>query len=239
MAYRLLRSAILGAVFGMTAAIAADPPAGAKTAKEALAPMQGWVGSWKATGTIDGTVEEKQAGLWSETQQWAWNFADPASPKLKWTVKDGKHAQGGEVRFRPDPGDFVLTLETPDKKKLEYNGTLIVGKQKEVILTVERTVNDEQLERLTFTQLHPNRTLVRCEIRPIAGKQYIKKYQIGATKEGEAFAKTGKGNECIVSGGRGTIPVTHKGTTYYVCCSGCKDAFLEDPDKWISAAKKP
>jgi len=219
--------------------IAADPAAKPKHAKEALAPMQGWIGTWKATGGIDGTVEEKQAGLWSEMHQWEWNFAAPDEPKLKWIVKDGKHAIGGEVRFRPEAGDFLLTLETMDKRKLEYAGTLIVGKQKEVILSVERKLDEDKLERLTFTQLHSNRTLVRCEIRPIAGKQYAKKYQIGATKEGEAFAKTGKGNECIVSGGRGTIPVTHKGTTYYVCCSGCKDAFLEEPDKWIAAAKKP
>jgi len=235
MALFLIRFAVLCGLL----TVAADPMAKPKDAKEALAPMQGWVGSWKATGTIDGTVEEKQAGLWSEMHQWEWNFAIPTQPKLKWTVKDGKHAQGGEVRFRPEPGDFVLVLDSLDGKKLEYVGTLTVGKQKEVVLAVERKLNEEQIERLTFTQLHSNRTLVRCDIRPIAGKQYTKKYQIGATKDGEAFAKVGKGNECIVSGGRGTIPLTHKGVTYYVCCSGCKDAFLEDPEKWINAAKKP
>lgn len=235
MVFFLLRSAL----FCSACAVVADPPAKPKDAKEALAPMQGWIGSWKASGTIDGTVEEKQAGLWSETQRWEWNFATPAEPKLKWSAKDGKHAKGGEVRFRPDPGDFVLTLSTPDDKKLEYFGTVTIGKQKEVMLVVERKLEGERIERLTFTQLHPNRTLIRCEIRPIAGKQFTKIYQIGATKEGEAFAKNGNAHDCIVSGGRGTIPVTHKGTTYYVCCSGCKDAFLEEPEKWIAAAKKP
>ena len=35
------------------------------------------------------------------------------------------------------------------------------------------------------------------------------------------------------SGGRGTIPVTYKGQTYYVCCTGCRDAFKEDPEKYL------
>jgi YHS domain-containing protein len=25
----------------------------------------------------------------------------------------------------------------------------------------------------------------------------------------------------------------YKGTTYYVCCTGCKDAFLADPGKYV------
>ncbi len=36
---------------------------------------------------------------------------------------------------------------------------------------------------------------------------------------------------CVVTGGLGKIAVTYKGQTYYVCCSGCKDAFEENPEK--------
>jgi YHS domain-containing protein len=29
------------------------------------------------------------------------------------------------------------------------------------------------------------------------------------------------------------MPVTYKGKTYYVCCTGCRDAFKENPEKYI------
>ena len=40
----------------------------------------------------------------------------------------------------------------------------------------------------------------------------------------------------IVSGGTGTIKVMYKGMTYFVCCTGCRDAFLDDPEKYIREA---
>ena len=53
-------------------------------------------------------------------------------------------------------------------------------------------------------------------------------------KEGESFASAGgKKPVCIVTGGLGTTAVSYKGATYYVCCSGCREAFLEDPEKFI------
>jgi hypothetical protein len=38
---------------------------------------------------------------------------------------------------------------------------------------------------------------------------------------------------CIVSGGLGKITVSYKGKTYYVCCSGCRDAFSDQPEKYV------
>jgi YHS domain-containing protein len=92
--------------------------------------------------------------------------------------------------------------------------------------------------------LHHNRHLYRFETRPGGtAVAFTKKYQVGATKEGVAFAEVSKAQECIVSGGQGTMKVTHKGKDYWVCCSGCRDAFKEDPEKFIkeaeAKAKKP
>ncbi|MBV9126060.1 MAG: YHS domain-containing protein [Planctomycetes bacterium] len=44
--------------------------------------------------------------------------------------------------------------------------------------------------------------------------------------------------ECIVTGGLGTIPVSYKGITYYVCCTGCKQAFEDNPEKILKEAAK-
>jgi YHS domain-containing protein len=52
-------------------------------------------------------------------------------------------------------------------------------------------------------------------------------------------AREGSGGpECIVSGGPGTIKVMYKGEAYYVCCSGCKAAFLDEPEKFIKELKE-
>ena len=59
--------------------------------------------------------------------------------------------------------------------------------------------------------------------------------------EGEAFGVTEKKVECIVTGGLGKIPVSYMGQTYYVCCTGCRDAFNENPakirDEWKAKKK--
>ena len=110
---------------------------------------------------------------------------------------------------------------------------------KDKVLALTRTDGPAAEEqRLVFSLLHHNRHLYRFETRP-AGTTvaYGKKYQVGATKEGEAFANVPKGPECIVSGGLGTMKVSYKGKDYFVCCSGCRDEFKENPEKYIKEAE--
>ncbi|MBC8117186.1 MAG: YHS domain-containing protein [Candidatus Saccharimonas sp.] len=38
----------------------------------------------------------------------------------------------------------------------------------------------------------------------------------------------------MISQGLGTISVSYKGKSYWVCCSGCKAAFDDEPEKWIA-----
>ena len=54
---------------------------------------------------------------------------------------------------------------------------------------------------------------------------------------GESLGKTEKKNECVVSGGTGTMPITYKGETFYVCCSGCRDEFNSNPEKYVKEFK--
>ena len=65
-------------------------------------------------------------------------------------------------------------------------------------------------------------------------------FKSAGNKEGESLAggKTAKKPECIITGGTGTIAVTYKGKTYYVCCTGCRDEFNANPQKYIDAAEK-
>jgi len=108
------------------------------------------------------------------------------------------------------------------------------GSFKNKVLTLERTDSlKDETHRLVFTLLHANRYLYREEGK----KLFTRLYQVGATKEGVAFA-TGDGKpECIVSGGLGTMKVSYMGETYYVCCTGCRDAFNDDPEKYVKEYK--
>jgi hypothetical protein len=67
---------------------------------------------------------------------------------------------------------------------------------------------------------------------------FSQQYQVGFTKEGESFATAKNKVECIVTGGLGTIAVTYNNQTYYVCCSGCRDAFMANPAKIIAEYNK-
>jgi hypothetical protein len=234
-------SIILLALF----AIAANPPVRSMTAKDALQPFNALVGSWKGSGAPEGTRDERAAGAWTENIEWVWRFKG-SDAWLEATLVKGKHFSKGELRYTPlvdkksaEPR-YTLTLTAPDKSTSRFVGAL-----KEKVLTLDRTDGpaDEQ-QRFVINLLHHNRYLYRFESRP-AGTTvaFNRKFQVGATKEGVPFADVPKGPECIVSGGLGTIKVTYKGKDYWVCCTGCRDEFKADPEKYLkeaaAKAKKP
>jgi YHS domain-containing protein len=73
-----------------------------------------------------------------------------------------------------------------------------------------------------------DRLLVLYEAR--AGGDYARLAEVGATRKGISFAQGTGYPECIVTGGHGSIAVEYNGKTYYVCCTGCRDLFKEDPE---------
>jgi hypothetical protein len=205
-----------------------------QTPRDALRPFNDLIGSWRCTGEPEGTREQKQRGFWVETVQWEWQFkGDDAW--LTARFDKSKHFLRGELRALPEPGRFTLRLESLNKEQLEYTGALADRK-----LTVERSdAATGETHRLVFTLLHNNRFVYRAETKPADRPLFTRRYQVGATKEGVPFAALATtAPECIVSGGLGTMPVTYQGETYYVCCTGCRDAFREEPEKYIKEYKE-
>jgi YHS domain-containing protein len=222
----MTRSCLLALLFAVPLH-AEDKPS--SPAREALKPFNDLVGSWNGTGEPEGTRAEKIKGFWTETIDWEWQFkGDDASMKL--TFDKGKYFAAGELRYVPDKKVFRLSATTPEKKTLIFEGPL-EGKR----LTLERQdPATKETQRLVFTFLHANRHLYRYEVKKDDSVSFAKQYQVGATKKGVPFATGGDSYpECIVSGGRGTIAVMYKGKTYYVCCSGCRDEFKDNPEKYI------
>jgi hypothetical protein len=203
----------------------ADPPA-PRSPKEALKPFGDLIGSWRGTGTPVGPLGAR-AEFWSEKIAWEWQFKGNDA-WLKASFDKSKNFTAGELRYIPDKDQFAFTVRTPAKQTLVYTGAL-----KERVLTLERQQNGE-VHRLVFTMLHPERHLYRYEVRPAGKALFAKKYSVGATKEGVAFAGPDGRPECVVSGGLGTSTVSYMGKTYYVCCSGCRAEFHENPAKYIA-----
>ena len=207
----------------------ASHPTAETTPKEALKAFNDLIGSWKATGTPEGNREDKQRGFWTETLTWEWQFRGKDS-WLKFDADKGKHFMGGELRYLPSEDKYQLTARTPAKTDEIYTGEL-----KGRTLSLDRTDDKTgDVHRVVIKLLHSNRYLYRYEVKAKGRTLFARRYEVGATKEGEPFAAGGNAAPvCIVSGGLGTIRVAYKGREFFVCCSGCKTAFDEDPEKFI------
>jgi len=225
----LSRSAVLLALAGAALGSADPPEPGPRTAKEALKTFRDLIGTWRAAGNPEGSRVDKQKGFWTETMVWEWQFKGKDA-WFKVEFQNGKHYTHGELRYLLDKKEYQLSLKTTAKETITFTGTY-----KDRRLTLDRI--DEQAretQRFVLTLLHSNRFLYRYEVKPEGRPLFATRFQVGATKEGVPFATAGSLQpECVVSGGLGTMPVMYNGKTYYVCCSGCRDAFRDEPEKYI------
>jgi YHS domain-containing protein len=214
-------------LYGPLAADEADSngrtPETRQSAKEALAEFNPLIGGWRGVGQ---PRRNSSVGAWTETAEWVWEFKDD-SVGIRYEVKDGNLLETALLTWDPQTEVFRLHARFTDEVEREYQGRLDDRR-----LVLESEPDDEQLvHRITITQLNEKRTLVLHERRRAAQSFYSRVAEVGYTREGTSLAVEGTGGpECIVTGGLATIPVTHKGETYYVCCTGCQQAFEDDPE---------
>ena len=126
-----------------------------------------------------------------------------------------------------------MTLVDKAGKKTVYEGEI-----KKKILTLERTdpdSNDTTQVRMSCIS-DGDRLIYSTWLKPDGRTQYAKQFEVGYTRDGVTFGieAGGKKPVCVVTGGLGTMAVSFGGATYYVCCSGCRDAFNENPAKVVA-----
>jgi hypothetical protein len=224
---------LLGLIALAVPATAADDDDDKAAAKEALKELQDFIGGWKGNGGPDKPRPGPRDTVWSEKVSWSWRFkGDDAW--LTMAVKDGKVFKAGELRYLPDKKVYQMTVTDQDDKKLVFEGKL-----RGEVLTLERVDPDSKAtQRITMnTAAEGVRFIYRVAHKDDGSTVWKKDYLVACTKEGESLGKAEKKNICVVSGGVGTMPVSYKGETYYVCCSGCADAFKENPEKYIAEFK--
>jgi YHS domain len=199
-----------------------------KSPKQGLQALNDLIGSWRGTGEPNGTREEKQRNFWQEKIVWQWQFKG-RDVYLRADIEKGKHFTAAELRYLPDKDRYQLTATTSSKEKLVFEGPLERKR-----LTLERVDEKaKETQRLVISLLHFNRHVYRYDVKPKDRSAFTEVFHVGATKEDVEFAGEDDKPECVVSGGLGTMPVVYKGKTYYVCCTGCRDAFMDEPEKYI------
>lgn len=218
---RLLVSGLVMLAMAVPAMQAGDDD---NPAKEALQALNEFVGAWKGAGSNLSKSEN-----WTEDLAWSWKFkGDDAWLTVQF--KSGKDLSKGELRFLPEKKKYQLTAFDKKDNKEVFEGVLKKG-----YLTLDRVDSKSgDTMRLTMNVAGGGVRFIYSMQRKRKGTTIFSKlYQVDFNKEGESLAGGAKEKECVVTGGKGTIPVSYMGKTYYVCCSGCRDAFNENPAKII------
>lgn len=205
-----------------------DDPAGRAADQKALRVYGGLVGEWKGTGQPQ---RGSARGAWVEKADWSWKLTK-ASAELLYQAPQGKYLR--EARLKPGKAtdSFQLEATFADKSMKLFEGKT---ESRGVLVLTSAKVEDAGPSRVTLTPLHDTRFLLLLESKTETGA-FSRIAEIGFTRQGVAFAAGDSSPVCIVTEGRGTIPVVHKGKTYYVCCSGCKDLFNENPEAVLAEA---
>jgi YHS domain len=221
------------AVFVPSVSRADESPADAN--KAALQELNEYIGSWKASGGPDKPRPGPKDPTWSEAITWSWRFkGDDAWLNLQ--VKDGKYITSGELRYQPKKKVYLFTAVDAKKQKLEFEGKL---DPKGYLIFERSDKTTGETQQLTMNSAGDGaRFVYRYATRPKGGTVFSKQYMVAGSKEGESLGGAAKKNECVVTGGLGTIAVSYMGETYYVCCTGCRDAFNEDPAKFVKEYKE-
>jgi YHS domain-containing protein len=210
----------------------AQDEGGALSVPERLKPLEPLVGSWKGQAI----PAARPTDGWTERHVWAWVFDHGTPSALSLTVEGGKAIKS--ARLTPEEGDraFVLAVQPIEGDVVQYRGTIDAKGQ---TLTLERPASTAQDQDRVVIRLNQNgiRYTWFEERKPRRAPQFKRMLMANLGKEGETFAASSKADSlprCILTGGAATMTVTHQGKSYPVCCTGCRDEFLANPDKYLA-----
>jgi hypothetical protein len=197
------------------------------SAKEALQRLGFLVGDWRGVGQ---PRRGSSKGAWKETTDWAWDFHE-GKVALVQKVADGQLTREARLEYDAASKLYRLTLTSPDAASQVYTGRMTNSG-----LVLDQAADAAQVRRrITLTPRGDIRLVALHEATEPGRDLFFRVAEIGYTREGQRLALPGGGQpQCVVTGGLGTIEVTHKGETYYVCCTGCKQAFDDDPEKILA-----
>lgn len=212
----------------LVAADAPDRPVDAE-AKEHLAKVQQLVGQWRGVGQPQ---RGSTKGSWTEEADWGWSFADGV--RLVGKLPQGKWFRTLELSSH-DQEYFLTGTPTLMGEKMVYVGAK--DESGRMIFT-PKAAREGFPKRITLRfAAEGDRLLILYESQNAATSQFARLAEVGYTRKGSQFGKGAAKPECVVTGGLGTIEVTYAGQTYFVCCTGCRDYFNENPEEVLAEYK--
>jgi hypothetical protein len=216
-----------------------------------LKPLQVMLGNWRGT-----TRREYDGFKAVDSHEWIWDLrSQPDQPALASASDKSPYLKQASLTWNPTDSFFELTATDRDGQERAFRGDYtdpvheIIGPDDKWhrVFRLELTQTDQSAQtvggerwQISFTQQENNRYLL--EVAKRRGTAAFRRFDTVSTqREGTSFALSDSSygeKECIISQGLGTTAVSWMGKTYWVCCSGCKAAFEEDPETWIARAEK-
>jgi len=233
---------------GVDSVISGDASAAAESGLDAvmdrMKPLQILLGQWRG-------ITRKEQSL--VPQQWVWDLkTDPAQPALVLAAGESPYFRDGRLTWLASEKAFEFSGTNSQGQRQVFRGGFsqpprqVAGDADDQpqmtfkLELTEATGTDKSGPgtswRVVFNQQENNRMLIELSRRRGQGTFRLQD-TIGCQREGTSFAlsDTDYGEKtCVISQGLGTTAVSFKGKTYWVCCSGCKAAFEEEPEKWIA-----
>jgi hypothetical protein len=202
-----------------------------------LRPIGTLVGDWKGVGQ---PKRGSSSGAWSEKAIAVWKFDedqadlvvtfDPGQQIHTATFSLGDDGSTPQLVLAPLNGEsMTLVRIEPTSAQKDHNESWIF----------ESAVKEGPQWRCTLRLLSDIRVTILFEEKSAEKSAWRRLSEIGLTRAGARLASGNTGErQCLVTGGLGTIKVSWEGSTYYVCCEGCKQAFDADPAGTIDAYRE-
>jgi hypothetical protein len=198
--------------------------------RESLAALQRLnvlIGDWRGVGQ---PRRNSNKDAWTEKAGWVWDLKG-AQPALVQTVAEGRLQTQARVEFDPATAEYVVTAISPEGAQIVYRGQ---WSENQLVIVAPGSETDPA-RRITITPRSDIRVVALHEATEAGKSVYFRVAEIGYTRQGKRLAGAGGGQpQCVVTGGLGTIEVQYKGETYYVCCTGCQQAFKDDPEQILA-----
>jgi len=220
---------VLVGLAGLVCLVPSAPAQNAKTEqlKKGLQALNDFVGSWTGDGKTEGFSAKKES--WQESLEWGWKFKGDDIWMI-WKFKDSKSFKGGDLRYVPEKKNFELTLVDAKDQKLVFTGAM----DKDTLVLERSDPKTKDNQRLRVNAGGDGVFLNLASANQKGGKGlFSPQFKVAYKMDGASLGAREKKQECVVSGGLGTSAVTFKGQTYYICCSGCRDAFNENPEFYV------
>jgi YHS domain-containing protein len=211
----------------------------------AWAPLEFLVGPWNGQAMPKDSAQSFRG--WPETHTWAWIFTKGKPTGMSVAIRGGKVLSAGKLTFDPARKRYRLegTAATPPAGPVAFEGALDASGKTLVldeVAAAKRGSSEAGGARVRLS-FRPNSNFIRYTMRvdrkEAGAVQFHPTIEVGLTKEGESLAGGSSASErpkCIVTGGAAAMTLTYQGQTFPICCSGCRDEFNENPEKYIKKA---